>query len=429
MRDVLHVADLYDLIRVQIADIERHSGAVHNVGGGHAAQRLARRADRPVPRARRAHSVHRRRLRARATPTCPTTSPTTPRSRRRPAGRRHDRSTTLLDDVFAWLREHRATLEPCSRLAAPVATCAGSILIMAVVLITGASGLIGSEAAAFFSAQGLRRRRHRQRHAALLLRRRRQHRVAPRRGSSSDLRGYRHEHADIRDEGAHGPALCARYGRDIALVIHAAAQPSHDWAAREPITDFTVNANGTLNLLEVDAAPLPRGGVHLHEHQQGLRRHAEPPAARRDARRAGRSPTAHPFAVHGIDETMSIDQTMHSVFGASKVAADVMVQEYGRYFGLKTACFRGGCLTGPGHSGAELHGFLSYLVKCAVTGRPYTVFGYKGKQVRDNIHSYDLVQRVLALLRGAAQRRGLQHRRRPSVELLDARGHRASSSG
>jgi len=151
------------------------------------------------------------------------------------------------------------------------------------------------------------------------------------------------------------------------LIIHTAAQPSHDWAAKEPITDFTVNANGTLNLLEAfNELPL----VELEKRWEIEK--------------------GHPYW-NGIDEFMSIDQSKHSVFGASKVAADIMVQEYGRYFGLKTGTFRGGCLTGPQHSGAQLHGFLAYLAKCVATGQKYTIFGYKGKQVRDNIHSFDLV--------------------------------------
>jgi CDP-paratose 2-epimerase len=182
----------------------------------------------------------------------------------------------------------------------------------------------------------------------------------------------------------------AAHGRSIALVIHAAAQPSHDWAAREPITDFTVNANGTLVMLEMTRRHCPDAAFIFTSTNKV---YGDTPNRLPLVERETRWTVAddHPFAVHGIDETMSIDRSMHSVFGVSKVAADVMVQEYGRYFGLQTACFRGGCLTGPGHSGAELHGFLSYLVKCAVTGRPYTVFGYKGKQVRDNIHSFDLV--------------------------------------
>jgi CDP-paratose 2-epimerase len=199
---------------------------------------------------------------------------------------------------------------------------------------------------------------------------------------------YAHHNIDIRDDAAIF-RLFSRYRRNIVLVIHAAAQPSHDWAAREPVTDFTVNANGTLNLLEATRqyAPLAPfiftstnkvygdtpNSLPLVEHE--LRWEIE---------------LTHRYAA-GIREDMSVDQTLHSLFGASKVAADVLVQEYGRYFDMYTTCFRGGCLTGPNHSGVQLHGFLAYLMKCTVTGMPYTVFGYKGKQVRDNIHSADLV--------------------------------------
>jgi CDP-paratose 2-epimerase len=259
---------------------------------------------------------------------------------------------------------------------------------MSVVLITGASGLIGSEAALFFSSKGFdivgvdndMRRYFFGDDASTSWRRERLERSVP---------GYRHVAADIRDESAMDEVF-RTHGREIALVIHTAAQPSHDWAAREPITDFTVNANGTLVALEMTRRHCPDAPFIFTSTNKV---YGDTPNRLPLVERATRWAVddSHPFAVHGIDETMSIDGTMHSVFGASKVAADVMVQEYGRYFGLKTACFRGGCLTGPGHSGAELHGFLSYLVKCAVTGKPYTVFGYKGKQVRDNIHSFDLV--------------------------------------
>jgi CDP-paratose 2-epimerase len=259
---------------------------------------------------------------------------------------------------------------------------------MAVVLITGAAGLIGSESALFFAGKGFdvvgidndMRRYFFGDDGSTAWRRQR---------LEQTLRGYRHVSADIRDEAAMSDVF-ARYGRDIALVIHTAAQPSHDWAAREPITDFTVNANGTLVALEMTRRHCPDAAfIFTSTNKVYGDTPNRLPLVERDTRWAVAD--GHPFAVHGIDETMSIDATMHSVFGASKVAADVMVQEYGRYFDLKSACFRGGCLTGPGHSGAELHGFLSYLIKCAVTGRPYTVFGYKGKQVRDNIHSFDLV--------------------------------------
>jgi CDP-paratose 2-epimerase len=259
---------------------------------------------------------------------------------------------------------------------------------MSVAIITGASGLIGSEAASFFASKGFdvvgvdndMRRYFFGEDGSTAWRRAR---------LEAELRGYRHEHADIRDEAAM-QRLFERYGKAIALVIHAAAQPSHDWAAREPITDFTVNANGTLNLLEAARQHAPDAPfIFTSTNKVYGDTPNRLPLVERETRWTVMD--GHAYAVHGIDEAMSIDQTMHSVFGASKVAADVMVQEYGRYFGMKTAVFRGGCLTGPGHSGAELHGFLSYLARCAVTGRPYTVFGYKGKQVRDNIHSYDLV--------------------------------------
>jgi CDP-paratose 2-epimerase len=188
------------------------------------------------------------------------------------------------------------------------------------------------------------------------------------------------------------------------IVIHTAAQPSHDWAAKEPLTDFTVNALGTMNLLEMTRKYSPEAsfiftstnkvygdrpnlsyysGSPDVDYSMGLRIIEE------EKRYEGRWRITGELAC--IDENMSIDQNTHSVFGASKVAADVMVQEYGRYFGMNTVVFRGGCLTGPDHAGAELHGFLSYLIKCMVNSKPYTIFGYKGKQVRDNIHSYDLV--------------------------------------
>ena len=182
----------------------------------------------------------------------------------------------------------------------------------------------------------------------------------------------------------------AEYGPDIALVIHTAAQPSHDWAAREPLTDFGVNATGTLNLLECTRSICPKA-VFIFTSTSKVYgdRPNDLPLVEQDTR--WEIEEGHEYQ-HGITETMSIDGCLHSLFGASKVAADVMVQEYGRYFGIKTACFRGGCLTGPGHAGAELHGFLAYLMKCCVTGRQYQILGYGGKQVRCNIHAADLIQ-------------------------------------
>jgi len=202
------------------------------------------------------------------------------------------------------------------------------------------------------------------------------------------LRTYRHLDVDIRDQETIFSLF--QRERDISLVVHCAAQPSHDWAAREPLTDFMVNAHGTMVLLEATRRFAPEA-VFIFVSTNKV--YGDTPNALPLVELESRweLDVSHPYAECGIDESMSIDQTKHSIFGANKVAADIMVQEYGRYFGLKTGVFRGGCLTGPAHAGAELHGFLAYLVKCAVSDRAYTIFGYKGKQVRDNIHSYDLV--------------------------------------
>ena len=194
---------------------------------------------------------------------------------------------------------------------------------------------------------------------------------------------------DIRD-AAGIQALFKQYGSAIQLIVHTAAQPSHDWAAREPLTDFSINATGTLNLLEATRQHCP-DAVFIFTSTNKV--YGDTPnrlPLKELATRWEIDPT-HAYHRNGIDESMSIDNTKHSLFGASKVAADILVQEYGRYFGMKTGIFRGGCLTGPGHSGSELHGFLAYLMKCATTGKEYRVIGYKGKQVRDNIHSSDLV--------------------------------------
>ena len=180
-----------------------------------------------------------------------------------------------------------------------------------------------------------------------------------------------------------------RFGSEIALVVHTAAQPSHDWAATDPDTDFSVNAVGTHRLLEATRRFAPEA-VFIFTSTNKVYGDTPNQLPLEELDTRWEINANHPW-VHGIPEEMSIDQTMHSLFGASKVAADVLVQEYGRYFGMNTACFRGGCLTGPNHSGTQLHGFLAYLVKCSATGTPYTVFGYGGKQVRDNIHSADLI--------------------------------------
>ena len=260
---------------------------------------------------------------------------------------------------------------------------------MSVAIITGSAGLIGSEASRHFAGLGLdvvgidndmRSRFFGPEASTRRQREKLREELSP---------WYRHIDADIRDADGMA-AIFEEYGKHISLVVHTAAQPSHDWAAREPHTDFSVNAVGTLNLLEATRLHAP-DAVFLFTSTNKVYGDTPNrlPLVERETR--WEIDPSHTYS-GGIREDMSIDQTMHSLFGASKVAADVLVQEYGRYFGLKSACFRGGCLTGPNHSGTQLHGFLAYLVKCAATGTPYTVFGYGGKQVRANIHSADLIQ-------------------------------------
>jgi CDP-paratose 2-epimerase len=259
---------------------------------------------------------------------------------------------------------------------------------VSIAVITGSSGLIGSEAAIYFGNLGLdvvgidndMRKVFFGSDASTSWN---QARVQETLGDR-----YVHLDVDIRDRDAI-LALFREYGQSVDLVIHAAAQPSHDWAAREPFVDFDINAVGTANLLEA---------VRLHSDEATF-------IFTSTNKVYGDRPNSLPLVEHetrweieeghtywnGIREDMSIDACLHSLFGASKVAADVLVQEYGRYFGLRTACFRGGTLTGPRHSAAELHGFLAYVMKCVMTGTHYTIYGYKGKQVRDAIHSLDLI--------------------------------------
>lgn len=259
---------------------------------------------------------------------------------------------------------------------------------MPVALITGSAGLIGSESAFFFARKGFTvagvdndmRKYFFGEEASTAWNRERLERELP---------GYIHTNADIRDMQKM-ETVFKEYGSDIALIIHTAAQPSHDWAAGEPGVDFTINAGGTLNLLELTRRYCP-GAVFIFTSTNKVYGDTPNSLPLRELDHRWELDRSHPFHAHGINEFMSIDQSKHSLFGASKAAADLLVQEYGRYFSMKTACFRGGCLTGPNHSGTQLHGFLAYLVQCAILGKPYTVFGYKGKQVRDNIHSYDLV--------------------------------------
>jgi len=256
---------------------------------------------------------------------------------------------------------------------------------MAKVLITGSGGLIGSESVKFFCRKGLD--------------------VF---GIDNDLRSYffgkeastkwnsqklKKEFKNYQDydfdirEKRKLENLFRKIKFD--LIIHTAAQPSHDWAAKDPLVDFEVNALGTLNLLECLRSFCPKAVFVFTSTNKvyGDRPNLLPLIERKTRFEL---PFSHKY-YKGIDESMSIDQTKHSLFGVSKAAADIMVQEYGSYFGFKTGVFRGGCLTGPAHSGTQLHGFLAYLVKCIATNKKYLIFGYKGKQVRDNIHSHDLV--------------------------------------
>lgn len=259
---------------------------------------------------------------------------------------------------------------------------------MSVVVVTGSAGLIGSETVQHFCQLGfdvvgidndMRRQFFGDEASTTWNRRLLESRFA---------RQYSHFDADIRDQQAIDQ-IFARYGAQIVLVVHTAAQPSHDWAAREPFTDFSINANGTLTLLEATRRHSPEA-VFIFTSTNKVYGDTPNSLPLVEQETRWEVDPSHPYWI-GIDERMSIDQSTHSLFGASKAAADLLVQEYGRYFQMRTAAFRGGCLTGPNHSGTALHGFLAYLMKCAVIGTPYTVYGYQGKQVRDNIHSSDLV--------------------------------------
>jgi len=214
--------------------------------------------------------------------------------------------------------------------------------------------------------------------------------------------------------------LVGNHARDLALVVHAAAQPSHDWAASDAQTDFGVNASGTMNMLEAVRRHQPDATFIFTSTNKVYGDHPNRlPLYETETRLE--LPVDHPY-YRGIDTTMSVDQCMHSLFGVSKLAADMMVQEYGRCFGMPTVCFRGGCLTGSAHAGTPLHGFLSYLMKCTVTGEPYTIFGYGGKQVRDNMHASDVVTAFEAFSRSPriAAVYNLGGGRETNVSMLEA---------
>jgi CDP-paratose 2-epimerase len=258
---------------------------------------------------------------------------------------------------------------------------------MKTILVTGSSGLIGSESVKFFINKGFNVVGIDNDMRAYFFGEKSS--TKPILDELIKLNNYTHYNIDIRDYNKLSD-IFKFLGNKITCIIHAAAQPSHDWAAKEPITDFTINANGTLNLLELtrlyckDACFIYTSTNKVYGDNPNYL-----PLIEGDLRYE--IDNTHDFYTNGINESMSIDYTKHSLFGVSKLSADILVQEYGKYFNMNTVCFRGGCLTGPQHKGSELHGFLSYIIKSAVEGIPYTIFGYKGKQVRDNIHSFDLV--------------------------------------
>ncbi len=259
---------------------------------------------------------------------------------------------------------------------------------MSVVLITGSAGLIGSGAAEFYAGLGYQ--------IVGIDNNMRQVFFGPEGSTVSNRRRlesglgskYIHHSLDIRDSDGI-MKLFEIYKRDLALIIHTAAQPSHDWAAKDPLADFSINANGTLNLLEAMRQNCP-DAVFIYTSTNKVYGDGPNylPLVELDTR--WEIDVRHPYQ-KGIPEEMTIDHSLHSIFGASKLAADILVQEYGRYFNFNTVCFRGGVLSGSRQSGVQLHGFINYLMRCNITERAYTIFGYKGKQVRDVIHSSDVI--------------------------------------
>jgi CDP-paratose 2-epimerase len=252
-------------------------------------------------------------------------------------------------------------------------------------LVTGSSGLIGSEMCSYFAAKGWHIHGLDNNQRAVFFGPQGDTRWNQQRLAAS-IRWYEHHELDLRDRQA-----ILELVRDIrpSAIVHAAAQPSHDKAAEIPFEDFDTNAVGTLNLLEAARRHCPEAPfVHMSTNKV----YGDRPNGIELVELETRWDYADPAYTNGIAEDFPVDQSKHSLFGASKLAADVMVQEYGRYFDMPTCCLRGGCLTGPNHAGVELHGFLSYLVKCNLEGREYRIFGYKGKQVRDNIHSEDVAR-------------------------------------
>jgi CDP-paratose 2-epimerase len=283
------------------------------------------------------------------------------------------------------------------------------------IIVTGSSGLIGSEVCSYFAGIGAKVHGVDSNQRAVFFGLQGDTRWNQRRLQES-LPGFEHHELDVRDRAG---VLSLVERLKPSAIVHCAAQPSHDRAAAIPFDDFDTNAVGTHNLLEAARRACPESPfVHMSTNKV----YGDAPNLIRMKELPQRWDYDDPAYADGIAETFTIDQSTHSIFGASKVAADVMVQEYGRYFGMPTCCLRGGCLTGPNHSGVELHGFLSYLVRCNIEGRTYRVFGYKGKQVRDNIHSLDVARFIHRFIE--APRSGevynLGGGRRNSCSILEA---------
>ena len=258
---------------------------------------------------------------------------------------------------------------------------------MSTILITGSAGLIGSESVSFYSKKGF--------DVVGIDNNFRKFFFGDEASTSWKLeelkeknKNYVHFDIDIRNNNKL-EKIFKKYNNDISLIIHCAAQPSHDWSIKDPQMDFSINANGTLNLLE-NTRKYSSNAVFIFCSTNKVYGDSPNKLPLIELSKRWEIEDSHTYFL-GIDENMSVDSSIHSLFGASKLSADILVQEYGKYFNLKTTCFRGSCLTGPSHSGAMLHGFLSYLMKCYISKKKYIIYGYRGKQVRDNIHSYDLV--------------------------------------
>jgi CDP-paratose 2-epimerase len=258
-------------------------------------------------------------------------------------------------------------------------------------LVTGSSGLVGSEVCVYFAQQNYEIHGVDNNQRAVFFGPQGDTRWNQKR-LTENIKGFQHHEIDIRDRV--GILNLLKIVKPD-VIVHTAAQPSHDKAAAIPFDDFDTNAVGTLNMLEAVRQHTPEATfIHMSTNKV----YGDAPNKIKLKELETRWDYDDTFYEHGIAEAFTIDQSKHSLFGASKVASDVMVQEYGRYFNMPTACLRGGCLTGPNHTGVELHGFLSYLVKCNLEGKKYSVFGYKGKQVRDNIHSYDIAKFMEAFI-------------------------------